>query len=91
MIFIVFYLFQNKAEKEQDRLERLSDKDDMTPSKNNRVHRSSKPNDVFSKMEDCDDKGNHQSPVKSSEIKSILNGLQGKSSFCLVCSLSTSK
>ncbi|XP_076141624.1 AT-rich interactive domain-containing protein 4B isoform X1 [Alosa pseudoharengus] len=74
---------KNKAEKEKDRIERLSDKEDLTPSKNNRVNRSPKPNagnDVFTKMEDCDDKGNQQSPVKSSEIKSILNGLQGSES-----------
>ncbi|XP_062375046.1 AT-rich interactive domain-containing protein 4B isoform X2 [Sardina pilchardus] len=74
---------KNKGEKEKDRIDRLGDKDDLTPSKNNRVNRSSKPNagnDVFTKMEDCDDKGNQQSPVKSSEIKSFLNGLQGSES-----------
>ncbi|XP_031435192.1 AT-rich interactive domain-containing protein 4B isoform X1 [Clupea harengus] len=74
---------KNKAEKEKDRIERLSDKEDLTPSKANRLSRSSKPNagsDVFTKMEDCDAKGNLQTPVKSSEIKSILNGLQGSES-----------
>lgn len=56
-------IFQNKTVKERDRIERLSDKEDTTPSKNSRVNRSSKPNasrDVFPKMGDCDDKGNQQ-------------------------------
>ncbi|KAL2083314.1 hypothetical protein ACEWY4_021087 [Coilia grayii] len=55
---------KNKTEKERDRIERLSDKEDAMPSKNNRVNRSSKPNagsDIFTKMEDCDDKGSDSS------------------------------
>ncbi|XP_030626432.1 AT-rich interactive domain-containing protein 4B isoform X2 [Chanos chanos] len=74
---------KNKAERERDRIDRLSDREELTPSKNNRVNRSSKPNggnDVFSKMEDSDEKGNQQTPVKSIEITSILNGLQASES-----------
>ncbi|XP_056147592.1 AT-rich interactive domain-containing protein 4B isoform X2 [Lampris incognitus] len=71
---------KNKAERERDRLERLNEREDFGPSpNNNRVPRSSKSGpgqDVFSKMDDGEDKGTQQSPVKSIEITSILNGLQ---------------
>ena len=72
---------QNKAERERDRLERLNDRDDLGPSLNNnrlpRSCRSGPGQDVFSKLEEGEDKGTQQSPVKSIEITSILNGLQG--------------
>ncbi|XP_071750500.2 AT-rich interactive domain-containing protein 4B isoform X1 [Centroberyx gerrardi] len=70
---------KNKAERERDRLERLNDREDLGPSpNNNRVPRSKcgLGQDVFSKMEEGEDKGTQQSPVKSIEITSILNGLQ---------------
>ncbi|KAI3363061.1 hypothetical protein L3Q82_011717 [Scortum barcoo] len=70
---------KNKAERERDRLERLNDRDVLGPSPNgNRVPRSKcgLSQDVFSKMDEGEDKGTQQSPVKSIEITSILNGLQ---------------
>ncbi|XP_040905117.1 AT-rich interactive domain-containing protein 4B isoform X3 [Toxotes jaculatrix] len=70
---------KNKAERERDRLERLSDREVLGPSSNaNRVPRSKcgLSQDVFSKMDEGEDKGTQQSPVKSIEITSILNGLQ---------------
>nr|XP_020458954.1 AT-rich interactive domain-containing protein 4B isoform X1 [Monopterus albus]XP_020458962.1 AT-rich interactive domain-containing protein 4B isoform X1 [Monopterus albus] len=70
---------KNKAERERDRLERLNDREVLGPSSNtNRVPRSKcgLSQDVFSKMDECEDKGTQQSPVKSIEITSILNGLQ---------------
>lgn len=72
--------WQNKAERERDRLERLNDREVLGPSPNaNRVPRSKcgLSQDVFSKMDEGEDKGTQQSPVKSIEITSILNGLQG--------------
>ncbi|XP_071337235.1 AT-rich interactive domain-containing protein 4B isoform X2 [Trachinotus anak] len=70
---------KNKAERERDRLERLNDREVLGPSPNtNRVPRSKcgLSQDVFSKMDEGEDKGTQQSPVKSIEITSILNGLQ---------------
>ncbi|MED6263063.1 hypothetical protein CHARACLAT_000444 [Characodon lateralis] len=66
---------KNKAERERDRLERLGDREVLGP---NRVPRSKcgLSQDVFSKMNEGEDKGTQQSPVKSIEITSILNGLQ---------------
>ncbi|XP_015235063.1 PREDICTED: AT-rich interactive domain-containing protein 4B [Cyprinodon variegatus] len=70
---------KNKAEREQDRLERLGDREVLGP---NRVPRSKcgLTQDVFSKMNEGEDKGTRQSPVKSIEITSILNGLQAEMS-----------
>lgn len=71
---------QNKAERERDRLERLNDREVLGPSPNaSRLPRSKcgLSQDVFSKMDEGEDKGTQQSPVKSIEITSILNGLQG--------------
>ncbi|KAM9364457.1 AT-rich interactive domain-containing protein 4B [Pholidichthys leucotaenia] len=70
---------KNKAEREQNRLERLNDREVVGPSPNtNRGPRSKcgLSQDVFSKMDEGEDKGTQQSPVKSIEITSILNGLQ---------------
>ncbi|KAM6916417.1 AT-rich interactive domain-containing protein 4B [Xenentodon cancila] len=70
---------KNKAERERDRLERLNDREVLSPSSDsNRVPRSKcgLSQDVFSKMDDGEDKGDQQSPVKAIEITSILNGLQ---------------
>uniref|UniRef100_A0AAQ5ZJ32 ARID domain-containing protein n=1 Tax=Amphiprion ocellaris TaxID=80972 RepID=A0AAQ5ZJ32_AMPOC len=70
---------KNKTERERDRLERLNDREVLGPSPNaNRVPRSKcgLSQDVFSKMDEGEDKGTQQSPVKSIEITSILNGLQ---------------
>ncbi|KAG7230050.1 hypothetical protein INR49_009770 [Caranx melampygus] len=70
---------KNKAERERDRLERLNDREVLGPSSNNnRVPRTKcgLSQDVFSKMDEGEDKGTQQSPVKSIEITSILNGLQ---------------
>ncbi|XP_008301367.1 AT-rich interactive domain-containing protein 4B isoform X3 [Stegastes partitus] len=70
---------KNKTERERDRLERLNDREVLGPSSNaNRVPRSKcgLSQDVFSKMDEGEDKGTQQSPVKSIEITSILNGLQ---------------
>ncbi|XP_013861380.1 AT-rich interactive domain-containing protein 4B isoform X2 [Austrofundulus limnaeus] len=66
-----------KNKVERDRLERLGDGEVLGPSSNaNRVPRSKcgLSQDVFSKTDEDEDKG--QSPVKSIEITSILNGLQ---------------
>ncbi|KAM9847780.1 AT-rich interactive domain-containing protein 4B [Aulostomus maculatus] len=71
---------KNKTERERERLERLNDREVLGPSpNNNRVPRSKcgLSQDVFSKMDQGEDKGTQQqSPVKSIEITSILNGLQ---------------
>ncbi|TNN62678.1 AT-rich interactive domain-containing protein 4B [Liparis tanakae] len=70
---------KNKAERERDRLERLNDREVLGPSPHaNRLPRSKcgLSQDVFSKMDEGEDKGTQQSPVKSIEITSILNGLQ---------------
>ncbi|XP_008428482.1 AT-rich interactive domain-containing protein 4B isoform X3 [Poecilia reticulata] len=66
---------KNKAERERDRLERLGDREVLGP---NRVPHSKcgLSHDVFSKMNESEDKGTQQPPVKSIEITSILNGLQ---------------
>ncbi|XP_036430642.1 AT-rich interactive domain-containing protein 4B isoform X3 [Colossoma macropomum] len=73
---------KNKAERERDRIERLNERDNLSPSRN-RINRSSKPNsgnDICPKMEECDDKGGQQTLVKSVEIASNLNGLQASES-----------
>ncbi|XP_058650888.1 AT-rich interactive domain-containing protein 4B isoform X3 [Onychostoma macrolepis] len=73
---------KNKAERERDRIERLTDREDL-PSSKNRINRLSKPNsgsDAFSTMEEYGDKGSQQTPVKPIEITSILNGLPGSES-----------
>ncbi|XP_061816619.1 AT-rich interactive domain-containing protein 4B isoform X1 [Nerophis lumbriciformis] len=72
---------KNKAERERDRLERLDDGDVLGPSPNNNRVPLSKcdlTQDVFSKIDQgVEDPGtHHQSPIKSIEITSILNGLQ---------------
>ncbi|XP_041865701.1 AT-rich interactive domain-containing protein 4B isoform X2 [Melanotaenia boesemani] len=70
---------KNKAERERETLERLDEREVLGPSPNtNRVPRSKcgLSQDVFSKMDEGEDKGTQQSPVKSIEITSILNGLQ---------------
>ncbi|XP_069395379.1 AT-rich interactive domain-containing protein 4B isoform X6 [Paralichthys olivaceus] len=67
---------KNKSERERDRLERINDREVLGPSPNgNRVPRSKcgLSHDVFSKMDEGEDKG---TAVKSIEITSILNGLQ---------------
>ncbi|XP_076829906.1 AT-rich interactive domain-containing protein 4B isoform X2 [Brachyhypopomus gauderio] len=65
---------KNKGEK--DRIERLNNREDLSPTKN-RINRSSKPNsDVFSKMEECDGKIIQQTQGKAVDIASGLNGLQ---------------
>lgn len=73
---------QNKAERERERQERLTDREGLVgPAANStRIPRSKcgLSQDVFSKMDEGEDKGTQQqSPVKSIEITSILNGLQG--------------
>ncbi|XP_037322240.2 AT-rich interactive domain-containing protein 4B isoform X3 [Pungitius pungitius] len=70
---------KNKAERERNRLERLNEREVLGPSPHaNRLARSKcgLSQDVFSKMDEGEDKGTQQSPVKSIEITSILNGLQ---------------
>ncbi|XP_012709013.2 AT-rich interactive domain-containing protein 4B isoform X4 [Fundulus heteroclitus] len=64
-----------KNKGERDRLERLGDREVLGP---NRLPRSKcgLSQDVFSKMSEGEEKGAQQSPVKSIEITSILNGLQ---------------
>ncbi|XP_058508369.1 AT-rich interactive domain-containing protein 4B isoform X1 [Solea solea] len=67
---------KNKAERERDRLERLNDREVLGPSPNSNRSPRSKcglSQDVFSKMDEGEDKG---TSVKSIEITSILNGLQ---------------
>ncbi|XP_072247395.1 AT-rich interactive domain-containing protein 4B [Leuresthes tenuis] len=70
---------KNKAERERDRLDRLNEREVLGPSPNtHRVPRSKcgLSQDVFAKIDEAEDKGTQQSPVKSIEITSILNGLQ---------------
>lgn len=79
---LLFFFGQNKSEKEQDQLERLSDREAVdSPSNSNRVPRSKcgLSQDVFSKMDSGELRGTQLSPVKAIEITSILNGLQGSS------------
>uniref|UniRef100_A0A3B4YVD0 AT-rich interaction domain 4B n=1 Tax=Seriola lalandi dorsalis TaxID=1841481 RepID=A0A3B4YVD0_SERLL len=69
--------------KHRKKIKRLNDREVLGPSANtNRVPRSKcgLSQDVFSKMDEGEDKGTQQSPVKSIEITSILNGLQGSKS-----------
>ncbi|XP_052006850.1 AT-rich interactive domain-containing protein 4B-like isoform X1 [Xyrauchen texanus] len=73
---------KNKAERERDRIGRLTDREDLPPSKN-RISRLSKPNsghDVFSKMGECGENRGQQTPIKPIEITSILNGLPASES-----------
>ncbi|XP_042593509.1 AT-rich interactive domain-containing protein 4B-like isoform X2 [Cyprinus carpio] len=73
---------KNKGERERDRIERLTDIEDL-PSAKNRFNRLSKPNsgsDAFSTKEEYGDEGSQQTPVKPIEITSILNGLPGSES-----------
>ncbi|KAM9727068.1 AT-rich interactive domain-containing protein 4B [Menidia menidia] len=70
---------KNKVERERDRLDRLNEREVLGPSSN--AHRAPRSKcglsqDVFSKMDEGEDKGTQQAPVKSIEITSILNGLQ---------------
>uniref|UniRef100_A0A3P9JUG3 Translocase of outer mitochondrial membrane 20 n=1 Tax=Oryzias latipes TaxID=8090 RepID=A0A3P9JUG3_ORYLA len=68
---------KNKAERERDRLERLSHREVLGPPSSHVLRsKCGLSQDVFSKMDDGEDKGTPQSPVKSIEITSILNGLQ---------------
>ncbi|KAI1894703.1 hypothetical protein AGOR_G00118480 [Albula goreensis] len=72
---------KNKTEREKDRIERLTDREDLPSSKNNRIHHSSKsggPHDSFSPLDDHNDKGTKHTPTI--EITSILNGLQASES-----------
>uniref|UniRef100_A0A3Q4HX80 AT-rich interaction domain 4B n=1 Tax=Neolamprologus brichardi TaxID=32507 RepID=A0A3Q4HX80_NEOBR len=65
--------------KHRKKIKRLDDREVLGPSSNaNRVPRSKcgLSQDVFSKMDEGEDKGPQQSPVKAIEITSILNGLQ---------------
>lgn len=81
-VLLFFFFGQNKSEKEQDQLERLSDREAVdSPSNSNRVPRSKcgLSQDVFSKMDSGELRGTQLSPVKAIEITSILNGLQGSS------------
>lgn len=81
--------YQNKAERERDRLEQLNDREVLGPVSNtNRVHRSKcgLSQDVFSRMDEGEDKG---TPVKSIEITSILNGLQGSNTHQSVALLNS--
>ncbi|XP_064173246.1 AT-rich interactive domain-containing protein 4B isoform X1 [Anguilla rostrata] len=74
---------KNKTEREKDRLERLTDREDLPPSKNHRIHRSAKsgpPHDGFSPLDEHNDKGPKHAAAKSIEITSILNGLQASES-----------
>ncbi|KAK7901958.1 hypothetical protein WMY93_018727 [Mugilogobius chulae] len=65
---------KNKGERERDRLERLNQREGLGLSRGPRSKCLSQ--DVFSKMDDSEDRVNQQSPAKSIEITSILNGLQ---------------
>uniref|UniRef100_A0A3P9JUW7 AT-rich interactive domain-containing protein 4B n=1 Tax=Oryzias latipes TaxID=8090 RepID=A0A3P9JUW7_ORYLA len=70
---------KNKAERERDRLERLSHREVLGPPSSHVLRsKCGLSQDVFSKMDDGEDKGTPQSPVKSIEITSILNGLQSE-------------
>ncbi|KAG9344254.1 hypothetical protein JZ751_010923 [Albula glossodonta] len=81
VLYLVHYCgWNNKTEREKDRIERLTDRDDLPSSKNNRIHRSSKsggPHDSFSPLDDHNDKATKHTPAI--EITSILNGLQESS------------
>uniref|UniRef100_A0A3Q3AEP9 AT-rich interaction domain 4B n=1 Tax=Kryptolebias marmoratus TaxID=37003 RepID=A0A3Q3AEP9_KRYMA len=66
--------------KHRKKIKRLGDREVLGPPSNaSRVPRSKcgLSQDVFSKTDEGEDKGTRQSPVKSIEITSILNGLQG--------------
>ncbi|XP_055018365.1 AT-rich interactive domain-containing protein 4B isoform X2 [Boleophthalmus pectinirostris] len=65
---------KNKGERERDRLERLNQREGLGLSRGPRSKCLSQ--DVFSKMDDSEDRVNQQSAAKAIEITSILNGLQ---------------
>ncbi|XP_072293397.1 AT-rich interactive domain-containing protein 4B isoform X2 [Eucyclogobius newberryi] len=65
---------KNKGERERDRLERLNQREGLGLNRGPRSKCLSQ--DVFSKMDDGEDRVSQQSPAKSIEITSILNGLQ---------------
>ncbi|XP_073668904.1 AT-rich interactive domain-containing protein 4B isoform X2 [Paramisgurnus dabryanus] len=73
---------KNKSERERDRIERLTDRDDLSPSKHrvSRFSKSNTGNDVFSKLEESDDNENQQTTMTPIEITSILNGLPASES-----------
>ncbi|KAJ8392457.1 hypothetical protein AAFF_G00075820 [Aldrovandia affinis] len=69
---------KNKAEREKDRLERLSLSSELPPPLHHRSHRSSRaggPHDSFPGLG-----GPHTSPAKPREITSALNGLRASNS-----------
>ncbi|XP_033835015.1 AT-rich interactive domain-containing protein 4B isoform X2 [Periophthalmus magnuspinnatus] len=65
---------KNKGERERDRLERLNQREGLGLSRGPRSKCLSQ--DIFSKMDDGEDRVNQQSAAKAIEITSILNGLQ---------------
>ncbi|XP_049337043.1 AT-rich interactive domain-containing protein 4B isoform X3 [Astyanax mexicanus] len=73
---------KNKAEREREQIERLNERDDLSPAKH-RISRSSKlssSNEVCPKTEECDDKEEQQTLVKSPETASDVNGLRASES-----------
>ena len=78
MEYLFFFLTQNKLDKEKD-------KDEKYSPKNCKLRRLSKPPfqtnpspEMVSKLDLTDAKNSDTAHIKSIEITSILNGLQGK-------------
>ncbi|KAL4641360.1 AT-rich interactive domain-containing protein 4B-like isoform X1 [Arapaima gigas] len=71
---------KNKSERERDRLERLSDREEVSPPKPNSTTKSSVVSDGVSSLDDSSEKGANQSVDKSDEITSNLNGLHAPES-----------
>lgn len=74
-VFLIFSFTQHKIDKE---------KEEKYSPKNCKLRRSSKPPfhsstspETGSKLDSTEAKNNEQAPVKSIEITSIINGLQG--------------
>ncbi|KAG7492925.1 hypothetical protein MATL_G00019350 [Megalops atlanticus] len=73
---------KNKVDREKEQLERVAEQEDLSPPRNHRVPRSSRaggPHD--SKLDNSSSsKGADQSPARSPEGASALNGLQASGS-----------
>lgn len=80
---MLYFLIKNKLDKEKD-------KDEKYSPKNCKLRRLSKPPfpsnpspEMVSKLDLADAKNSDTAHIKSIEITSILNGLQGKHNCCM--------
>ncbi|XP_018606613.2 AT-rich interactive domain-containing protein 4B-like isoform X2 [Scleropages formosus] len=69
---------KNKTEREKDKTDTMTDREDASPSRNHRVHRSSKPGDTHDCFYKVESGGS--TPAQQLPSKSLLNGLQASES-----------